>query len=453
MIPGVYADGIPGMIGYGVLFSLSILLAGSVLNRRRPRSLRGASNPKYWTWFLCLSWVVVVFYGEVATHFVHSCSFRSGASQGIRLMVLADPQIVDPYAYPHLPSWAHWWVAQFCDVQLRRSFRAAILVARPDAAVILGDLLWGPAYYSTPSTWDAAVDRLNAIFGPPMRSDPSTRQALFASFVDEARKFKTRVPTFVISGNHDIGMYMCGKKLNLLQLYRETFGPLNFVVETGLNATLVGVASPVLQDRYCNHEEREEVERWVKELGAKRATQSEPALLFEHIPMNSPLRYQEPCDAGKGRKKDYFIRHGQGVGYENILNDDIADLLLNNVNPSLVMTGDAHDYCETRLKRGILDMTVPSFSWMEGTFHHGYMLVSVVQGEIHTQLCWQPQQLQIYLFYAVFGVLTLIFQCIQVLIHVYRDKLPILTFPILCAKHFGTVLATALTTFALIWII
>ncbi len=161
-----------------------------------------ASN--VWSLFLCITFVNLVLYNEVGVHYFHACS----SPHPTRLLVIADPQLVDEYAYPTLPPWAHTYTAWLCDVQVRRSWRAAVWRLAPSAAVIAGDLMWGSFLYTNVAQWRAGLRRLNAVFGGPAWRDD---------------KFLPSLRTHVVLGNHDSGMYVCAdhEGVDLLKLWRD----------------------------------------------------------------------------------------------------------------------------------------------------------------------------------------------------------------------------------------
>jgi hypothetical protein len=406
MLPGVYFQGFHGFVVFGVVAAAVLLVAtraAVALCVRRSTTLRKTlqtqSAARRSFLVLAVVWSAALVYGELVVHAVHACAFprvEGFPDEQFNVFVLADPQLVDEFAYPHLPSWAHAWVAYLCDVQLRRSWKAQISVARPHLAVILGDLFWGPFEFTDEATWKLGVRRLNRVFGST--SDENT--------------FRPSVPTMAVCGNHDIGMYRCNVPLKLKELWLKTFGPFHWEYRTPFNVTLIGVSNPLLQDDQCAKNSKDESIAWL-EKHQKEWASAGNRILFVHIPLEAhPARDTGQCDeAGRGRRAGYRLTRGGGMGYENVLRGDLTSMLLEKTRPSLVFSGDAHDLCEVRVSStGTWDITLPSFSWMEGTFHTGYVLLSIgSNGIVTNKVCWQPQQISIYLFYAGLGAMTVIF--------------------------------------------
>jgi hypothetical protein len=328
----------------------------------------------------------------------------------VGLLVIADPQITDRFAYPSIASdWTHRAIAFFCDVQLRSSWRAAVWAADPDGAVILGDLMWGAVSYSSRAEWDDAVGRLNSVFGSPRRRKAgSAVQEELARQIPRGSAFAPGIPTMVICGNHDVWMFQCSTALNLPELWKDSFGSLSYAVTVGDNVTIVGLPTPILQDTFCpgNHKvTRDEAWAWLEH--EYRPAPKGPVVLLSHIPTH---RTTARCNIrNRGRRRGYEMHEGSGSTYQNFMDRDVTERIVKLVRPSLVLSGDAHDLCELEVEGGnAWDVTLPSFSWLEGTYHHGYALLRItLAGTAETQICWQPQQLQIFFFYATLGVVSI----------------------------------------------
>ena len=415
MIPGLYGMSKSGFVGLSSAFLVVLsLLIWWTWQRHvvRPTLKRKRKRPSFF-FILLLLWVLGLLYGEIGTQILHTCQFASSDSKTHRLLLLADPQITDRWAYPGLPTWAHYWVAFVCDLQLRRSFQSSVWMAQPDAAVILGDLFWGAPQFESTDEWSAGIRRLNQVFGPPHKS-LTLAQLKWKEALPTPGAFQPRIPTAVIAGNHDVWMYRCEASLNLPKLFREAFGALNFRAGVDESLLLVGVVSPLLQDRRCGGEHavaQRETQKWVEEF-KRESDDANSVLLLSHIPLASKSRWTGECNLEhikNARRRDFHLRPGSGRGYENTLAQDLTSSLLNHIRPSLVLSGDAHDLCQVVLDdEKTWDITLPSCSWLEGTLHHGYMLLESNGGKVVWKICWQPQQLFIYIFYGVAFAFSLV---------------------------------------------
>ncbi len=456
MFPSVFAQTVGGFVWLSLLFvAIGALLLRALVVVLRPRlvrrpELRGLTSL---SGCLCVAWVAVLLYGQLGAHYIHACHFPfSRQPGGVRLLVIADPQVTDRFAYPSITSPVlHSVIAFFCDLQLRVSWRAAVWASDPDAAIILGDLIWGASSYSSRSEWDDAVARLNFIFGRPKRSASSLsplQHDLMRRIPKGSGGFAPGFPTMVICGNHDTWMFNCDAQLNLPRLWKETFGDLNFAVSIGDNVTIVGLATPIMQDRRCGAEHgemRSQSMEWLEH--SYRPAPKGPVILLSHIPTYRDAFF---CNArGRARRHGYELHQGRGATWQNFLDSDLSDTIMKRVKPSLILSGDAHDLCEARVQGGIWDVTLPSFSWLEGTYHHGYALLQIDgDGSVETHICWQPQQLFIYVFYACFGAVSI---CALVL-HSIRQGLAVRSsahrIAASCGRRVALLLCVVAVTFA-----
>jgi len=119
-------------------------------------------------------------------------------------------------------------------------------------------------------------------------------------------------------------------------------------------------------------------------------------ILFTHIPLfRSP---QSSC--GPLREKG-TLPAVRGLGYQTQLTPETSELLFNELEPTLIFSGDDHDYCEythTVHNRRIPEVTVKSLSIAMGIRQPGFQLLSL-SSESHTSAyepCLLPDQLHVY---------------------------------------------------------
>lgn len=170
-----------------------------------------------------------------------------------------------------------------------------------------------------------------------------------------------------------------------------------------------------------------------------------PSIVLTHVPLYrapgtpcGPLREryppaQKPTADGEYIEKDdpNSIHVTAGHQYQNVLTSAISNDIIDLVgNVSHVFSGDDHDYCElvhreyTSRGGGIREITVKSTSWAMGVRHPGFLLVSLWNpvdpdgksikpkmaktGTIQTHLCLLPDQLTIFIRYAILLIFTLL---------------------------------------------
>ncbi|KAF1999313.1 hypothetical protein P154DRAFT_493753 [Amniculicola lignicola CBS 123094] len=168
-----------------------------------------------------------------------------------------------------------------------------------------------------------------------------------------------------------------------------------------------------------------------------------PTVLLSHVPLYraegtpcGPMReHWPPTPPPKGQTEPLVkdnrnaISVSGGYQYQNVLLREITRDVADKVgNIQYAFSGDDHDYCEvvhrgyTSGGGGIKEITVKSISWAMGVRHPGVVLVSMwnpVDGRgnplektdlptLQTHLCLLPDQLGIFIRYALFFALTLL---------------------------------------------
>ena len=170
-----------------------------------------------------------------------------------------------------------------------------------------------------------------------------------------------------------------------------------------------------------------------------------PSIVLTHVPLYrapgtpcGPLREryppaQKPTADGEYIEKDdpNSIHVAAGKQYQNVLTPTISNEIMNLVGDvSHVFSGDDHDYCElvhrefTSRGGGVREITVKSTSWAMGVRHPGFLLVSLwnpvddrgkavnpdvaKSGTIQTRLCLLPDQLTIFIRYAMLLIFTVL---------------------------------------------
>jgi hypothetical protein len=108
---------------------------------------------------------------------------------------------------------------------------------------------------------------------------------------------------------------------------------------------------------------------------------------------------------------------GAGPGYQNLLGSETSRFLLDILRPSVVFSGDDHDYCEHHHPQGVREITLKSFSSSTGIRRPGFQLLSLIPPHEATtskthadRPCFLPDQSGVY--YTVYlpvAILTFVY--------------------------------------------
>ena len=161
-----------------------------------------------------------------------------------------------------------------------------------------------------------------------------------------------------------------------------------------------------------------------------------PSILLTHVPLYRP----PSTDCGAQRERGKAISVHGGYQYQNVLTPLISKDIVTKLGVeelTQVYSGDDHDYCE--IEHGeftgrIKEITVKSISWAMGIRKPGFLAVSlhnpvdtvptandergagVKRDTIQNHLCLLPDQLAIFIGYAMLLVLTLVVLAIKALL-------------------------------------
>ncbi|KAJ7076358.1 Metallo-dependent phosphatase-like protein [Mycena belliarum] len=318
------------------------------------------------------------------------------------VLLVADPQILDHRSYPgRAPSLTY--ISQLLvDLNLRKSWRAA-LRTRPDVVVFLGDMMDGGRFSMSDAEYEEYFQRFQSIFP-----------------LDQG------IPRYFIPGNHDTGLGISdhfSKKAGAR--YESHFGPLNSHVTISNHTIIFLDATSLVEEDLQRLGQGNTYRDWPPVPGGSvefvqqfsKSGNQDPIMLFTHIPLSRP----DGASCGPSRERG-TIRRGAGFGYQNTLGKATSEFLLSVLRPSVVFSGDDHDYCEythsldnAGMSIRAREVTVKSMSMAMGIRRPGFQLLSLVpphssQGRFShaDSLCLLPDQLGIYLAtYIPFLVLSL----------------------------------------------
>ena len=115
------------------------------------------------------------------------------------MLLVADPQVLDHRSYPGRAPWLMWLSQRMVDLNLRKSWWAALRL-RPDSVVFLGDMMDGGRF---------AMDDAECVWCTPIHAIGI--DAMRARYEDYYARFKSifalraGTPVHYIPGNHDVG--------------------------------------------------------------------------------------------------------------------------------------------------------------------------------------------------------------------------------------------------------
>jgi hypothetical protein len=348
--------------------------------------------PRNVTCLVALLWVINIIVFEVL---IFRFQERSSLDSYRNIFIVSDPQLTDNYSYGFIKFSPNGIISQlvyfFSDLYMKKNFASILARNRNNihAIVFQGDLM-DSGRFQNDETWQWEYDRYKYVF-----------------------KQHDNIPTFNVSGNHDIGFG--DRSDNVVKRFKKHFGK-----DLNYEFNIENVRFAVINSLYLEFINFIPFENDANEMGDMKKYQAEtwsflekiakkkkPTVLFSHVPLFRP----NDADCGvyaKTRKQP--IRQGIGFGYQNLLSHGVTQRILRTLKPQRVFSGDDHENCEHVHKLDnfqSIENTVGSFSFLQGTIHPSYGMISVKGEEIKYRSVFLPTQWYIYIWYIICAAFTL----------------------------------------------
>ncbi|KAG0141984.1 hypothetical protein CROQUDRAFT_673825 [Cronartium quercuum f. sp. fusiforme G11] len=355
---------------------------------------------------LKIIWTIALIYGEWYEFYnsVNKCEWpsipplESDLDENrvrFNVLIIADPQLPSiKYSYPKRSLLLRYISLQVIYQFIRKSWRFVIHNTKPDAIVFLGDLLDGGVATTNEKEYEGLVNRFRSTFPIPNTINQTNR-------------------VIYLAGNHDLGLK---PSINLIDsnLAKQRFiknwsnnDKLSGLIEWG-NHTIIWIDSIGLIEQ--EKEEEKVVESFIKDLNGPEMLL--PKVLFSHIPLWRP----EETNCGIERESKRVIKQGKGINYQNEIPEKVTKLVLEKIEPTIIFSGDDHDYCDiihtlpsksyANPTLSIHEISVKSFSMGMGILNPGYQLLTLSNPTRYSKLpeeqttfessCLLPNQIKIY---------------------------------------------------------
>ncbi|GAA6054891.1 hypothetical protein JCM3770_004270 [Rhodotorula araucariae] len=327
------------------------------------------------------------------TRWTADSRWRDAALRGDRratpfhVLVVADPQLLDMRSYPGRPWALRWLGVRITDLYARKAWTAVTSLSRGnsgggvDAVVWLGDLLDSATETVDRREHASYVHRFHLLFPLPRAS---TSSFALSPHTRISSPLTPPIPSITVPGNHDLGLHRSSSSLAAYarERFEEAFGPTWGIREwNGWEVVWVD-AMALLEDEYWEGDggQYSAMKRWLDEM--EHGLVSAPRILLSHIPLYRP----EGTSCGRQREHARPIAQGHGRNYQNELTASASAYLLRAVRPSLIYSGDDHDYCFVRHEGAVspldgvtpvTETTVKAFSMAMGIRRPGYHLLSL----------------------------------------------------------------------------
>ncbi|MCP8719101.1 MAG: metallophosphoesterase [Asgard group archaeon] len=335
------------------------------------------SRPLNWKLLpvIALLWIVLVhvFERTVPASVISKCSWDNWEGwkfpeSSHRIVLIADPQIVDDYSYPKQSRILNFFIKRLADNYLHRNYELVNSILDQNTTIFLGDLFDGGRYWDD-DQWLEEFNRFNRVFP----------------------KKETRLDIRSIPGNHDIGFQTIHP--HVLKRFAEHHGPSNDYIVLG-NHSIVLFDSISLS--HPDTEINSKLDAFLSNIN-EMITNDYPRILLTHVPL---YRFPDTQLCGpKREKKDKPFPLQRGDQYQTVIEYDISKRILNTIRPLLIFAGDDHDYCEITQpyeNNGLArEITAKSAAMTGGIKHPAFQLLSLNTNDngtetFKTEICYMP---------------------------------------------------------------
>ncbi|ODV59559.1 putative lipid phosphatase CDC1, partial [Ascoidea rubescens DSM 1968] len=278
-----------------------------------------------------------------------------------KVVVIADPQIVDDHTYPDRPYLLQYITRIISDNYMRKNFKLLNQVLQPDSLIFLGDLFDGGREWFNDEKWFQEYTRYNSIFSK--------------KYIERSANIYQNLP-----GNHDIGWDTTMNK-TLNDRFQVFFGESNSLNLIG-NHSIITLDTISLSNQQSqsglNNNSLEFINHYLPS-NPYFNNNNYPNILLTHVPFfRDPNKLK--CNGPRESKNPFPLVNG--IDFQTVLSYELSNQLLNQIKPDLILSGDDHDYCEITHTNPISgkktkEITVKSFSMNMGIKYPAFQMLSL----------------------------------------------------------------------------
>ncbi|CCD22268.1 putative lipid phosphatase CDC1 NDAI_0A01100 [Naumovozyma dairenensis CBS 421] len=370
----------------------------------------------YWRYIVILftMWLLLIHYYEsiVVKRAMRKCQWSrwetwSKGTVSHKVALFADPQIMDAHSYPGRPVIVNYLTRVMLDHYHERNWKYVHYYLDPDTNFFLGDLFDGGRYWDD-DYWLKEYTRFNKIFP----------------------KKQSRMTVMSLPGNHDIGF---GDTVieSSLERFTTYFGDPSAYVDVG-NHTFVLVDTISLSDK-LNSNVSEVPKKFLNEfaMGSHPMTK----ILLTHVPLWRNAN-QQKCGSLRESKKAFPIQKGDQ--YQTVIDLELSQEVLSKIQPSLLFSGDDHDYCQIQhsytangMTKHAEEITVKSCAMNMGISRPAIQLLSLYNPNrksgndtYQTEMCYLPDPYKPIKMYLLMTIVSLsIFGYIMILPRSFNKRI------------------------------
>ncbi|DAA15851.1 metallophosphoesterase 1 isoform X3 [Bos mutus] len=285
----------------------------------------------------------------------------------LRAMFLADTHLLGAVR-------GHWLDKLRREWQMERAFQTAVWLLQPEVVFILGDI-FDEGKWSSPEAWADDVGRFWKVFRHP-----------------------PHVQLRAVAGNHDIGFHYQMDTYRIKR-FEKVFNPERLFSWKGINFVMVNsVALEGDGCDICSRAEAEllEISHWLncsreehspRGCGDRQRLPASAPILLQHFPLYR--RNDANCSGEDAAPPDE--KYTPFKERYDVLSWEVSRKLLWWLRPRLILSGHTHSACEVQHRAGVLEVSVPSFSWRNRN-NPSFIMGSITPMDYALAKCYLPRE-------------------------------------------------------------
>ncbi|EPZ36855.1 hypothetical protein O9G_005272 [Rozella allomycis CSF55] len=333
--------------------------------------------------------IVLMLYNESFAYKRLKFSFSRETDQEYQLAIIADPQITDAYSYRQKSGFLLYMTEFYSDIYMKRCFNAFKDVV--DSILFLGDLMDGGREWKS-KQFQLEFQRFQRLF------------------------YTTNTDVYYVAGNHDIGFGSTTVVGVIEDFKRNTKQDLNYSVKLPHSYVLVVVNTMALEVDDSIKELKDYKNDAMQFIKSFSNHTKEKIILVSHVPLYRPPRTK----CGGQRTTSQSIEQHKGYQYQNLISQANTDFVFSYIKPEIVLSGDDHDFCQIKHPHGVVEVTVPTFSWLQGNDYPGMGLMRLNEGGLKLNVIRLPNQK---LFYHSYVSIAIAFILVGIFTREYKKIL------------------------------
>ncbi len=306
--------------------------------------------------------IIVLFLCEFLMYYlvIISCDWPKNESkveseEGLKAMILSDIHLLGRLK-------GHWFDKIRREWQMFRSFQTSIHLFNPNVVIILGDI-FDEGLWASDQHFNQYVHRFHQLF-----------------YVDSSY-----TKLYVVVGNHDIGFHYWTDKY-LRRRFETAFNTSDVdLINAGNDIHFVRINSIAMEGDNCYL--CVDAVNKLRKIGQIIKNKNISPIVLMHFPLYRES--EEICtESDSASIEEKSVKYREKY---DCLSKESTNLIIDVLNPRLILTGHSHHSCIVTHKNNVKEWTVASFSWRNKK-NPSFLLARITSNNYLISKCFLPNE-------------------------------------------------------------